>query len=145
MFDDFRRFSLKNHVLYMKIEPGWWGMSPGYILEYFCLWERPQRPHCESQNLNFHIFRPHFGNVHFDFSSQTLFLSHESSNPSCTKCSYGPYGQFWFSAKQLQDMETRYQKNYFWENMDLGFVFEISAGRVVTSSEPRIDVLRAAY
>ena len=43
----------------MNIEPGWRGMSPGYILEYFCLRKRPQRPNFEAQNLNFHIFRPH--------------------------------------------------------------------------------------
>ena len=60
MFLDFCFFSFETHFLYTKIEPGWWGMSPGCILEYVCLWERPQRLHSESPNLNFHFFRPHF-------------------------------------------------------------------------------------
>ena len=49
----------------MDLEPGWWGMSPGHILEYFCLWKRPQRPHFEPQNSNFRHFRPHYWKSHF--------------------------------------------------------------------------------
>ena len=44
----------------MKIEPGWWRMSPEYILEYVWFWKRPKRPHVESQNLIFDFFRPEF-------------------------------------------------------------------------------------
>ena len=106
----------------MKIEPGWWGMGPGYILEYFCLWKRPQRPHFEPKTQMFDFSDPIFEKVIFDFSSQTLFLSHKSSNPCCTKCSYGPYGPFWCSVKNHQDMEKHYQNNEFWENGFLRFL-----------------------
>ena len=90
IFIDFRRFSFKILVLYMKIEPGWWRMSPGYIWEQFPSRERPGRPHFESQNLRFLIFRPPLENDDFEFSSKTDFLSHESLNPRCTKCLHGP-------------------------------------------------------
>ena len=35
MFIDFYKFLLNIYVLYMGIEPGWWRISPGYILKYF--------------------------------------------------------------------------------------------------------------
>ena len=59
---------------------------------------------CESQNFHY------------------SYVSHKTSIPSCTKCSNGPYGPFWFSLKNRHDMETRYQKNGFGET----WIFEIS-------------------
>ena len=63
IFLDLGWFFYKISFLYMNIELGWWGMSPGYILEYFCLRERPQRPYFDAQNVDFHFSRPHFWKI----------------------------------------------------------------------------------
>ena len=64
-FIDFYRCSFKIIVLYMKIEPEWWRISPGYIWEQFPSREPPKRHHFDSQNLRFLIFRPHFWKCRF--------------------------------------------------------------------------------
>ena len=98
----------------MGIEPGWWRNGPEYILEH--VWSRvpPQQSNFEPPNLNFHFRDPIFENDIFYFSSKYPFLNHESLNPRCTKCSYGPHGPCWFSVKKRQDMEQRYQIHGFW-------------------------------
>ena len=47
-------------------------------------------------------------NVNFKVSSLTRVFLHESPNPCCTKCSYWPYGPFWFSSIWLR-LEFFYQ------------------------------------
>ena len=76
IFDDFRRFPFNIIALYMKIEPGWWRMSPGYIWEQFPSREPPRRPHFESQNHQFLTFRLHFWKCRFWlFVPNSLFES----------------------------------------------------------------------
>ena len=76
------------------MEPGWWGMSPEYILEYFRLWNDPETPNFDPQTVFFTPSTPIFENVTFYFSPLTHFFLYKSPNPRCTKCSCGPYGPF---------------------------------------------------
>ena len=56
----------------------------------------------------FHFFLEH---QNVQCSSNTHFSSHTFQDLSCTKCSYGPHGPFWFSVKKWPDTVKRYQKN----------------------------------
>ena len=62
----------------------------------------------------------------FQFSSITPFLGPKSSNPYCRKGSYGPYGPFWFSAKNRRDLVQRYQNGIFWEKYIFHFIRKIN-------------------
>ena len=55
-------------------------------------------------------------------SSITPFLDHKNSIPYCRTCSYGPYGPFWFSAKNRRDLVKRYQNLNFWEKSIFHFI-----------------------
>ena len=44
----------------MKIEPGWWRMSPEHILEYFRLWNDPETHHFDPQTFMFSPLNPNF-------------------------------------------------------------------------------------
>ena len=115
IFIDSQRFFFENIVLYIKTEPGWWRMGPEYILEYFWIRNAPETPHFDPQTFIFYSPSTFFfENFTFYFFSLTHFFLYKSPNPRCTKCSHGPYGPCWFSAKKRQDMEKRYQKHDFW-------------------------------
>ena len=49
----------------------------------------------------------------FQLSSITPLFHPKISNPYCRKGSYGPYGPFWFSAKNRRDLVKRYQNENF--------------------------------
>ena len=49
----------------MKIEPGWWRMSPEYILENFRPWNDPETPHVYPQTFIFYPLNPNFRKCHF--------------------------------------------------------------------------------
>ena len=60
----------------MGIEPGWLRMSPEYILEHFRLWNDPETPHFESQNLHFSLPTPPFSKMSlFTFPPQLTVFS----------------------------------------------------------------------
>ena len=103
---------------YYFIYGNWAGMVADLSRMYFrtFLVSKPtSKTPCWVPKPNFLFSNPIFENVIVYFSSKFQFWSHKPLNPSCTKCSYGPYGPFWFSVNKCNYMEKRYQKTGFRE------------------------------
>ena len=92
--------------------------TPRIFLNIILTSKQPSKVQFWISILNFQLLNP----LKFYFSSITPFFLPKFSNPYCRKGSYGPYGPFWFSAKNRRDLVKRYQNEKFWEKSNFHFI-----------------------
>ena len=109
-------------------------------------WDQSQKVDFGSQNWIFNFW----GVQHVHFSSITHFLGHKFQDPSCRICSYGPYGPFCFSVKNVRiwkhvTKNAKIGKSHFlrlsgkWINSSgvssqkLSYVYEAPAGAFISA------------